>query len=61
MKRILYITKAAPYPTNFGGGQRSNLILQALRELGEVDLISDRAPVFYHGMNICKFYGTTMA
>jgi hypothetical protein len=46
MKRILYITRAAPYPTNFGGGQRSNLILQALRELGEVDLILVGRPSF---------------
>jgi glycosyltransferase involved in cell wall biosynthesis len=46
MKRILYITKAAPYPTNFGGGQRSNLILQALRELGEVHLILIGRPSF---------------
>jgi polysaccharide biosynthesis protein PslH len=46
LKRILFITRAAPYPTNFGGGQRSNLILQALRELGEVDLILIGRPSF---------------
>jgi len=46
LKRILYITRATPFPTNYGGGQRSNLILQALREMGEVDLILIGRPSF---------------
>jgi hypothetical protein len=46
MKRISYITKAAPSPTNLGGGQRSNLNLQALPESGEVDCILIGRPSF---------------
>lgn len=37
--RILFVTSVSPYPPTVGGNQRSNLLLRALRELGEVDLI----------------------
>jgi glycosyltransferase involved in cell wall biosynthesis len=35
--RILFVTSVSPFPPTVGGNQRSNLLLRALRELGEVD------------------------
>src|SRR3954466_4774273 len=37
--RLLFVTSVSPFPPTVGGNQRSNLLLRALRELGEVDLI----------------------
>jgi glycosyltransferase involved in cell wall biosynthesis len=37
--RILFVTSVSPFPPTVGGNQRSNLLLRALRELGQVDLI----------------------
>jgi glycosyltransferase involved in cell wall biosynthesis len=37
--RILFVTSVSPFPPTAGGNQRSNLLLRAVRELGEVDLI----------------------
>jgi glycosyltransferase involved in cell wall biosynthesis len=37
--RSLFVTSVSPFPPTVGGNQRSNLLLLALRELGEVDLI----------------------
>ena len=37
--RILFVTSVSPFPPTVGGNQRSNLLLRALRELGEVDLV----------------------
>lgn len=37
--RILFVTSVSPYPTTVGGNQRTNLLLRALRQIGEVDLI----------------------
>jgi len=39
MTRILYLTPLAPLPTTDGGRQRTNLLYQALRPLGQVDTI----------------------
>ncbi|OWQ93589.1 hypothetical protein CDN99_03765 [Roseateles aquatilis] len=44
--RILFVTPVAPFPADSGGAQRSFLLYQALRRLGEVDtvLVSARRP-----------------
>lgn len=37
--RILLVTSVSPYPPTVGGNQRTYLLLKALREIGEVDLV----------------------
>ena len=37
--RILFVSHATPYPPITGGAQRTNLLLRALGELGDVDCI----------------------
>lgn len=37
--RILLVTSVSPYPATVGGNQRTNLLLRALRQIGEVDLV----------------------
>lgn len=43
MRRFLYVTSAPPYPPVTGDFQRTNLLLRALRSLGEVDMLLLRA------------------
>jgi glycosyltransferase involved in cell wall biosynthesis len=38
-KRILWVSNHTPFLTDFGGGQRSNLIYRALRSIGQVDVL----------------------
>jgi glycosyltransferase involved in cell wall biosynthesis len=37
--KILFVTSVSPYPPTVGGNQRTHLLLRALREIGDVDLI----------------------
>lgn len=37
--RILLVTSVSPFPPTVGGNQRTNLLLQALRQAGDVDLV----------------------
>lgn len=38
-KKILFISPIPPWPADSGGAQRSHLLYQALKRLGEVDLV----------------------
>ncbi len=58
--RILLIAWSVPYPTTVGGRQRTNLLHQALSELGEVDLVALHDPKRYREEDISvmrKDYG----
>lgn len=56
MKKILYISPSSnPFVVQYGGAQRSNLLLQACRQIGEVDVICfENIPndLKYDGINI---------
>lgn len=39
MKKILFVTPVPPYPADYGGAQRSFLLYQSLKRLGQVDMV----------------------